>query len=184
MKKYFRLMLCALLVIAFAASAAACKGGDPKPIDTNDNTAAPATQAPAKDLDVDELAKSISENVPFEDEYLTLVEDREFALKFYKIDPALVAEKDGVKQVAVYSASSTPEMIVCVKAVDEASAEQVLEPIKALLKYYAENYTNYGPEQVQKINSAVEVIDGCYVIVAVSNDNTAAGKYIDGLLGK
>ncbi|MBO4847638.1 MAG: DUF4358 domain-containing protein [Clostridia bacterium] len=176
MKKFFKILICALLVIAFAALAA-CKAKDPKPVDTN-------TPAPAKEYSADELAKAIFDNVPFEDEYLTAVEDREFAMKFYGIDPALVAEKDGVKQIAVYTSGSYPEMIVCVKAVDEASADKVLEPIRKLIETYINNYTNYGPEQISKLETAVVVKDGANVTVAVTNDNSAASSFIKDYIGK
>ena len=58
-----------------------------------------------------------------------------------------------------------------------------MKAIEKILDNYEKNYTNYGPEQVSKITSAVKVVRGQYVFVIVSNDNAAAQTYLNGLLG-
>ena len=163
-----------LLALVFALGAFAC---NKKPSGEPDKT-----EAPAKDYDVDELARKIAEGCTFEDEYLALLEDRDFSLKTRNIDAALVDGPEGSKQAAIYASSSTPEMVVCIKAADEASAEKVLEAVKTLINDYATNYSTYGPEQVEKLESAVEVVRGRYVIVAVTAQNQAAETFINTVL--
>ncbi len=137
-----------------------------------------------KDYNVDEIADAIARNVSFEDQYIAKIEQRDFALNLYGIEPALVADKDGAKEAAVYISGSSPEMIVCIKAVDEGSASLVLEAVEGLINTYITNYTNYGPEQVTKLETAVKIVKGQYVFVTVSNDNSAASDYINDLLSK
>ncbi|MBO4383849.1 MAG: DUF4358 domain-containing protein [Clostridia bacterium] len=137
---------------------------------------------PAKEHDVIALAADILSNCSFEDEYLAEIEERAFALTLTRIESDLVAEKDGVKQIAYYSSAAYPELIICVEAVDEAAAEQVMEKLEAVIDRLIKDYTEYGPEQVVKLNSAVKRVSGKYAVVAVTNDNAAAAKYIDSVL--
>ena len=167
MKKSVKLMA-AVLAIVFALCFAACGKKD-----------VPA----AKDYNVDEIAASVRDNVPFEDPYLALVAARDFALTTYGVDPALVADVNGEKACAIYVSGAYPEMIVAIKAVDEASAAKVMDSVKALIQTYIKNYTTYTPEQVAKLESAVTEIRGQYVFAIVSNDNAAAASYLKGLLG-
>ena len=97
---------------------------------------------------------------------------------------ALVAEKNGAKEAVVYVSSATPEMIVCVKGANNDSASGIIAAVKKIISNYIENYTEYGPEQVAKLQSAVIKQDGAYVFIAVTNDNAAADSYISGLLKK
>ena len=164
MKKTTRI-IAAILLAAAAIIAAGCTGG---PV--------------VRDYDVFATAKNIFDNCSFEDEFLVELEDRSFALSLYDIEAAYVAEADGVKQASIYVSSAYPEMIVCIKAVDEAGAEKVMEAMQKLVKNYIENYSNYNPAQIAKLQTAVERRLGEYVIVAVTNDNEAAAKYIDSIV--
>lgn len=170
MKNLLKAAVCAVLVCAMAFALAACGGNEPAPAET-------------KDYDVIDIAKSVSENVSFEDEYLTAVADIAFELNRDEIALDSVAEENGAKQAAVYVSGAYPEMIFAIKAVDANAADQVMKAIEKILDNYEKNYTNYGPEQVSKITSAVKVIRGQYVFVIVSNDNAAAQTYLNGLLG-
>lgn len=167
MKKTIGRIASLVLVFVLTAAFAACSG--------NGKT---------KDYNVDEIADAIAQNVSFEDQYIAKIEQRDFALNLYSIEPTLVADKDGAKEAAVYISGSSPEMIVCIKAVDADSAQLVLEAVEGLINTYITNYTNYGPEQVSKLETAVKIVKGQYVFVTVSNDNTAAANYINDLLNK
>lgn len=176
MKNFFRITAILLIAILAAAAFAGCKHDPVKPADE--------TEAPVvKDYDVTEVANSIAENVPFEDEYLAYIDDRDFTLTSLGVDAALVADKDGVKEAASYVSGAYPEMIVCIKAVDETAAASVMEIMEARIDNYIKNYSTYTPEQVAKLESAVKKTVGSYVFVIVSNDNTAAESFLNGLLG-
>ena len=169
MKNLFKLFICMMLVSAMALCLAACGGGE--------------TPAQTKDYDVLAIADSIAQNVSFEDEYLTRVADVAFELNRDNIELDSIVEEDGVKQASVYVSGAYPEMIFSLKAVDEAAAQKAMAAIEEIIKNYTTNYTNYGPEQVSKLESAVKVQRGNYVFVIVSNDNAAASTYLEGLLG-
>lgn len=156
-----------LLIAAIAASLIACGKKD----------------EPAKDYDVNAVAEKLHSEVPFEDPYLALVANREFALTTYNIDPALVAEENGEKACAIFVSGAYPEMIVAIKAVDEAAAAKVMESVKALIETYIKNYTTYTPEQVVKLETAVTETRGAYVFAVVSNDNAAAAASLKSILG-
>ena len=171
MKNTVRIAVVLVLVAAFAAFAWACGKKPSDPVDPVN-----------KELDVDDVAKQIAEYCTFEDEYLALVENRDFSLQSRNIDATLVEGEEGAKKAAIYASSSTPEMIVCIKAVDEQAAAKVLESVEALIDDYAHNYSTYGPEQVEKLESAVKVVNGQYVVVAVTADNTTATSFIYGIV--
>ena len=166
MKNVIRITAFVLFAVMAAALMAGCNG-------SKDN-------AP-RNYEVTELSKKIFENCSFEDEYLAEVEDRAFALNLYNIDASLVAEKDGAKESSIYVSSAYPEMIVCIKAVDKAAASQVESAMKAKIEDYIKNYSNYNPAQISKLESAIVRTAGEYVVVAVTNDNAASAKYIDGI---
>ncbi|MCR5809764.1 MAG: DUF4358 domain-containing protein [Clostridiales bacterium] len=187
MKKTVKI-IAAVLALVFALSLAACRKPDPKPVDptnapVNDTTEAPATEAPAREYDVDELAKAIREGCTFEDQYVEKIEDRDFILRYYRIDAATVSEKDGAKEVASYSAGSTPDLVLVLKANDEAGAKAALEAVQAMIDSYIENYTTYGPEQINKLETAVKIVKGQLLVVVISADNDAAYETVDKLLG-
>ena len=161
-----KLIVSALLVLAIAFALAACTG-------------APA----AKDYDVRALAKSIAENCTFEDAYIEEAPNAEFTLQnFYNVDPALIAGETGAKEAAVYVASSGPEGVICFKAVDEASANTAMELIQNRILEDIEGYKTYGPEKVPFMETAVKIVRGAYVVIAITADNTASASYIEGLL--
>ena len=164
MKNTVRIIAAVMLAVIAAAFMTGCTGNN--------------TQ---RDYVVTDLSKKIFDNCSFEDEYLAEVEDRAFALNLYDIDASLVAEENGVKQSSIYLSSAYPEMIVCVKAVDANAAKGVEEAMRALINNYIQNYSNYQPAQINKLETAVIRTAGEYVVVAVTNDNAASAKYIDSI---
>lgn len=167
MKNISRLVISMMLIFALALAFSAC-GGE---------------TAPAKDYDVTAIANSIATNVPFEDEYLSPVADIAFELNRIGVSLDSVAENNGAKEAAAYVSGAYPEMIVCIKTVDDNAAKTALTAVQSLITNYINNYANYGPEQVSKLESAVKVVRGQYVFVIVSNDNAQASSYLEGLLG-
>lgn len=169
MKTVFKSLISAVLILALALAFAACGGNE--------------TEVPTKDYDVIEIAKSVSENVSFEDEYLTPVADIAFELNRDEIALDSIVEDNGAKQAAVYVSGAYPEMIFALKTVDADAANNALKAVEKIIDNYTNNYTSYGPEQVSKLKTAVKVVRGQYVFVIVSNDNAAAATYLEGLLG-
>ena len=163
--KKFRTVFALMLALVMAMAFAACSG----------NT--------VKDYDVKSVAKSIIEGCTFEDQYMEEIPTPEFTLEgIYNVDPALIAEKDGAKEAAVYVASAGPEAVICIKAVDADAANTIMDHIQNRILEDAEAYKNYGPEKVPYLQTAVKIVKGVYVFVAVTADNTAASSVINGLL--
>lgn len=169
MKKYFITVVSVILTAAFALGFAACGGSG----------------SPAKSVDVIALADDISANCTFEDTGLEKSLDSEFTIKsIYGCDPALIAGEEGQKKVSVYITASC-EMIICIEAVDAASAQKLMdESLKPMLDIYINEYTTYQPADVNKLKTAVKIVEGNYVVVVVSADNAQAETYVMGRLGK
>lgn len=163
--KIFRLIVSSLLVLAMVFAFAACSGKDA-----------------VKDYDVKTVAKSILDSCKFEDSYMEEIPNPEFTLDgIYNVDPALIAEKDGVKQAAVYVASSGPEAVICFKAVDVDAANTAMDHIQNRILEDIEGYKNYGPEKVPYLQNAVKLVKGDYVFVVVCADS-AASSIVEGIL--
>lgn len=167
------LMLAALMAFGLTACGEKSKGSS----DGSEGGNTP------KNYDVAELADKIHDNCSFEDEYLQKVDDADFALSLFNVDPSCVEESKGGRHAAVYISGAYPELIFCVKAVDEASASKIQDAVKAKLDSYMKDYGTYGPDQLSKIESAVFRSSGLYIIYAVTNDNAAASGYIDSIFG-
>lgn len=162
--------------LLLAASSLMCLAACGKPVEE------PVVK-PAVDVDVFELADSIAADCKFDDTSLAKIDDKDFILTFFSIDSDLVADSNG-KQVAAYVAASTPEMIICLKAVDASSAQKIYDDsIKPFISGYIDGYASYGPEQVPKLESAVAVLNNGYMIIVVCADNSAALTYVNGKLG-
>ncbi len=172
MKKTLKFLAAALAVLLLMGMVAC---GDDTPGDEN---------APLS-FDVTELASEIYSGCSFSDTSLAMVEDRDFALdSLLNVDPALVADGEGGKEVCVYIASATPEFIICIKAVDQDSAKTLYDgSIVPFVEYYIEGYSSYGPEQVPKLENAYVLVEDGYVIVVVSDDSSSTARFINDKLG-
>lgn len=168
MKKTFITIVSVLMAAVLAFGFAACAG-----------------QKGPKEFDVEALAADIFANCKFDDADLAKSDDSEFTVcKVCNADPALIAGETGAKKCAAY-VSASPEMIICIEAVDEAAAHKLMdETFAPLIKSYIEEYTNYSPEEVSKLKDAVKIVDGKYVIVVVCADNAQAETYVNAHPGK
>ena len=85
------------------------------------------------------------------------------------IDPA-----DVVTQIIYISTGSTAEEIAAFEAVDEAAATRILQGLQNRITAQTESFTDYVPEEVKRLNDAVLVQNGLYVILSVSGDPDTA----------
>lgn len=143
-----------------------------KTSDSNDTTPAltPVTSA-AEWVDV------LSATVTFDDQ-MTVV-DGESALVRYGVDEAYDDD------CALYiSSMATPEEIAVFKTNDRFDADYFTALASAYLAQQKESYSDYAPEQVPKLDTAVVRVCGEYVIVCVSADNEKAASVVDAYIGK
>lgn len=160
MKKYIAIML----LISVLASLLACAGG-------------------AINVDVEQTFNSLMEKCQF-DEPLVAIDDKEHAMNLLKIDGSLVAVEDSNPQIAFANSAATPEMILIIKANSAADAKALNDGAVAdWIKYYHDGYSDYGPDQVPKIDSAVHELRGEYIFLVISADNAAAAKTLNELIG-
>lgn len=134
-------------------------------------------------IDPKDTAQRLIDGCAFE-EKPAVIEDSEFAIsKLFGIDLALVA-KDGESYAGCIGVcSSTPETVLVIKAVDEASARKISEDyLASRVNSYIHDYSNYGPEQIDKLNTCINKVVGQYVFLLITNDNPSAEKLLNELI--
>ena len=133
-------------------------------------TLAPVTSA-AEWVDV------LSATIPFEDQMQT-VEGKQ-AIGRYGADEAYEGD------CALYiSTMATPEEIAVFKTDGQFDADYFTALASDYLARQKESYSDYAPEQVPKLDSAVVRVCGEYVLVCVSADNEKAASVLDAYIGK
>ena len=135
-------------------------------------TEAPVSKGPASAAEAASAIAAHSEL--FEEEMSSASASRAMAL--FGLDDSDVAE------CAYYAASAAvAEEILVVKLRDASSAAAVMDGIKDRKEIQIEDYADYVPEEVPKIENAVTVTSGDYVVFCVSGDSSAAASVINGL---
>ena len=158
-KRFFGVFICSLAAIGLVS----CAGSGGK-----DSTPSPsiATEKPVNlNIDVAELAKEMFESGDYTDE-LSQLEDDMFDAVFQTVDLQMLTSK-----VAYVGSGASAEQIVVAEAKDEASANKVKEALSQKVKDDISQNEDYLPQEVNKLENPVLVVDGKYVILCVSNDN-------------
>ena len=126
----------------------------------------------ATDVNVEELADKLLEQVDFEDE-LTEV-DSGMVATLYGIE--------GAEEQKVYmSCGATTEEIAVFRFATEKDAQTGLDTLSQRLESRKEDYANYMPDEVTRLENAVLKCSGCYVALCVSSDDEAQqiiGEYL------
>ncbi len=154
MKKILALVLACVMVLALCA----CGGGG------------------AKEVDLDALAAELLASGGFTD---TLSQPAEgVAQRLYDF------EEGDVKKVLLYTGTgATAEEIFLA----EATGADAAKTLKSACETRAENqkraFENYAPGEVEKLNDAVILTAGNYVVMAVSADAGAARAAAEGFIG-
>lgn len=109
-------------------------------------------------------------------------DDLEFsALTLLKISKDKINYIDGKPEM--YRSMASPEEVLVIGAKDAAAAKEILSgPISDWVKYQRDGYSDYGPDQVPKIDSCVKMTAGRYVFLIVSNDAAQAKSILNDLL--
>ncbi|MBQ7061321.1 MAG: DUF4358 domain-containing protein [Clostridia bacterium] len=112
-----------------------------------------------------------------------VMDDPAFAAEQLKLATADLNMIDGKPEIFYAVSAASPEAVFVIGARDAAAAKSISNgPIKNWIADYREGYSSYGPEQVPKLDSCVNMTAGRYVFVIVSNDNAAAKKSLTDLL--
>lgn len=126
-----------------------------------------------KTLDVDKLVSTVLDNVTFEAE-LNPLED--------SVASGMIATTEGT-DLKVYMGNGTfADELVVMTALSEEDAKQNQKYAGAHLSEMQKQFQDYIPKEAKKIDSAVKVRCGCYVIVCVTSDAKAAKKVIENFI--
>ena len=66
---------------------------------------------------------------------------------------------------------------------NEEDAGALVEKLNAYVTYQIDQYTDYKPGEVPKLDKPVIAVKGCTVVYVISEDNAAAAEVVKGLLG-
>lgn len=122
----------------------------------------------------DALAQ-LKEEITFADQMTDM--DSEGACRFYDVDTGLVNDSS-----AYVGSGATAESMAVFEAVDADAADSIADALQTFTDGWIDGYSDYKPEEVPKLESAVLEQKGVYVVFCVSADNTAAKTAVQDLL--
>lgn len=154
MKKILALLLCAAFVMAFAACGA---------------------KEEAVEIDVTALAAALAA-ADIYDDILSEV-PAAAASRFYGY------EEGDVTACALYqSTAAAAEEVFVAQCVSEEALAAVKAGVEARIEEQIASYESYVPEEVPKLNDALVITEGLYLIFVVSADSAGAQGIIDSYL--
>ncbi len=118
--------------------------------------------------DLAELSDRLLNEITYTDT-LSAMDDNLMDYLYQDIDTADISEK-----VIYISSGSTAEEIAAFLAVDEEAAKRIEEGLKARIEQQTESFTDYVPEEVKRLEDAVLIRNGSYVVLSVSGDAAKA----------
>lgn len=123
-----------------------------------------------KEIDMNAMIKELLDKVNFEGE-LSLLET--------SVAEGMVEITDGT-DLKVYMGNGTyADELIVMTARNEKDAETNQENAKAHLDEMKKQFDDYLPEQSKKIESAVQIRCGSYVVICVTSDVQNAEKIVD-----
>ncbi len=138
----------------------------------NSTTAATTEQKAAKDMQAiaDKLKDSLDEAVkatmtPFDES---------------RIEKMIGVKKDLYKKAVCYvdASGASAHEIDCFEANDENAAKEIEAALKTRIENQKTAFKDYVPAEMDKLNDPVLVVDGNYVIMCLSNNNSKAKEII------
>lgn len=138
-------------------------------------TKTPTTAKPDNAVSVDNIAASIASHSGWFEESLSKGSSAR-ALSMFGISSSDVAE------ASYYTASAAvAEEVLVVKASSSSAVSSIVSGMESRKASQIEDYADYVPKEVPKLESAVIYTSGDYVVFCVSNNNSAAKSAIAGL---
>ena len=138
-------------------------------------TAAPQTEAPAETVDAQQMASSIASHTAMFEEQLQQSSTAR-GLTVFGINEGDVAD------AAYYAASAAvAEEVLVVQAADSAALSSIVSAMESHRAIQIEDYADYVPKEVPKLENAIIYTNGNTVIYCVANDSAAAQAAVAGL---
>lgn len=122
-----------------------------------------------------DAVQQLRESVTFTDQMTDM--DSAGACRFYDIGTDLVQDS-----AACVGSGATAESIAVFEATDADAAARIADALQTFTDSWIKGYSDYKPEQVPKLESAVLEQDGVYVVFCVTADNAAAKTAVQDLL--
>ncbi len=123
-----------------------------------------------KTIDVDKLIARILDRVTFEAELNPLEES---------VASGMIDVAEGT-DLRIYMGNGTySDELVVMTAPSESDAKQNQRKVENHLSEMQKQFEDYIPKEAKKIDNAVKVRCGCYVLVCVTNDSDTAKETID-----
>lgn len=120
-------------------------------------------------IDIETLLKDIIQNVKFEDEMNEA--NKEIVQKLYNIDNC-------VSQKVYISSGATAEEIAIFEFQNKDEVNNALEKANTRIEAQKENFENYVPKEINKLENAIIVKKDRYLIICITEDENAQ-KIID-----
>lgn len=124
----------------------------------------------SKTVDTAALASSLLNDISYEEQLTEL--DKEDISNYIDLE-------DGTEAVMYMSSGSTAEEIAVFTAKDKGSAAKQKENVQSFLNDQKDSFSAYIPQEAKRIEDAVLVTDGNYVILCVSGESEKAQVIID-----
>ena len=121
-------------------------------------------------VDVNALTTSLTQDITYSEPLQELAAE--------DIENYVLLE-EGVEAVMYMSSGSTAEEVAVFTAPDETTANTMKENVTMFLDDQRASFKDYIPEEASRIDNAVLVVNGNYVVLCVSGDSEAAQDIID-----
>lgn len=120
-------------------------------------------------IDINELSKDIIENIEFEDELNKA--DNETASKLYDIN-------NFTSQSVYMSSGATSEEIAIFEFEDKEACKVALEKANKRIEEQKQNFKDYMPKEMKKLENAMIKNKNQYLIVCITNHPEEVGRIL------
>ena len=122
-----------------------------------------------------DAVQQLKDSMSFTDQMTDM--DSAGACRFYDVDTELVQGS-----AAYVGSGATAESLAVFEATDADAAQSIADALQTFTDSWIKGYSDYKPEEVPKLESAVLEQDGVYVVFCVTADNAAAKTAAQDLL--
>ena len=171
-------LLLAALIGTMVFSITGCKGEEKEvhdiSINVNEETEeAEAEAAEEKTVDAKAIADALLSDISYDDQLSEVdLDTAKMFLNFADVE---------INEAYIYESSgATAEEIVVLVCKDSDSAAKAKSAFEQRVEEQTENFTDYVPEEVPKLNDAVIITSREYAILSVSGDSSKAKDSIEG----
>lgn len=122
-----------------------------------------------KDLNMEELVSALLEDISYEDKLSQL--DTEMVTNYITLESE-------VEAVMYMGSGATAESVAVFEAPDSETAQAQKANVEDFLQDQKDAFRAYKPEEAKRIEEAVLITEGNYVILSVSGDSEQAQEII------